>query len=170
MAPNKCQSICFWRYAPRGPGADQAILTWENFLLKKMPVGEALIDAKWRGYQNWAPQTGRRSEQQGFRQLHRNRRPVDGPLRRSGAFAGGLGHLCPPGLLFSGSPPGCCCSTGCSGRPWLTWRRKHRRRAVNSVRLQTPNPKTGVASAAPGWESPTGTTPPSTGTARATAA
>jgi hypothetical protein len=55
MAPNKCQSICFWRYAPHGPGADQAILTWENFLLKKMPVGEALIDAKWRGYQNWAP-------------------------------------------------------------------------------------------------------------------
>jgi hypothetical protein len=58
MAPNKCQSICFWRYAPHGPGADQAIFTWENFLLKKMTVGEAMIDAKWRGYQNWAPKQG----------------------------------------------------------------------------------------------------------------
>ena len=53
MAPNKCQSICFWRYAPKGPGADQCIFFWENALKKKMPVGLALIDAKWRGYTMW---------------------------------------------------------------------------------------------------------------------
>jgi len=53
MAPNKCQAICFWRYAPKGPGADQCIFFWENALKKKMPVGLALIDAKWRGYTMW---------------------------------------------------------------------------------------------------------------------
>jgi len=58
LAPNKCQSICFWRYAPKGPGADQAILFWDNFLSKRMPLGEALIEAKWQGYQNWAPKQG----------------------------------------------------------------------------------------------------------------
>ncbi|HEX3999942.1 MAG TPA: C25 family cysteine peptidase [Pirellulales bacterium] len=55
MAPNKCQSICFWRYAPKGVGADQAILFWDNFLMKKMTVGEALLEAKWQAYQRWAP-------------------------------------------------------------------------------------------------------------------
>ena len=53
MAPNKCQSICFWRYAPKGPGADQCVLFWENFLTKKMPIGQAMIEAKWQGYCNW---------------------------------------------------------------------------------------------------------------------
>jgi hypothetical protein len=53
MAPNKCQAICFWRYAPRGPGSDQCVYFWENFLQKKMPVGIALNDARWRGYTNW---------------------------------------------------------------------------------------------------------------------
>lgn len=61
MAPNKCQSICFWRYAPRGVGADQAILTWQNFLNKKLPVGEALTEAKWQGYQNWVGKQGTES-------------------------------------------------------------------------------------------------------------
>jgi len=56
MAPNKCQAICFWRYAPKGPGADQCILFWENALAKKMPIGPALIDAKWRAYQMWRDQ------------------------------------------------------------------------------------------------------------------
>ncbi len=55
MAPNKCQSICFWRYAARGVGADQSILFWNNFLMKKMTVGEALLEAKWQAYQTWAP-------------------------------------------------------------------------------------------------------------------
>ena len=53
MAPNKCQAICFWRYAPKGPGATQCIYFWENALAKKMPIGLALIDAKWRAYQEW---------------------------------------------------------------------------------------------------------------------
>ena len=53
MAPHNCQSICFWRYAPKGPGASQCFYFWENALTKKMPVGLALIDAKWRGYQEW---------------------------------------------------------------------------------------------------------------------
>ncbi len=53
MAPNKCQAICFWRYAPKGPGASQCIYFWENALDKKMPIGLALIDAKWRGYNDW---------------------------------------------------------------------------------------------------------------------
>jgi len=53
MAPNKCQAICFWRFAPKGPGASQCIYFWENALQKKMPIGEALTDAKWRGYQEW---------------------------------------------------------------------------------------------------------------------
>ena len=53
LAPNKCQSICFWRYAPKGPGADQCILFWDNFLTRKMPIGQAMIEAKWRGYRNW---------------------------------------------------------------------------------------------------------------------
>jgi hypothetical protein len=53
MAPNKCQSICFWRQAPKGPGSDQCMLLWQNLLEKKMPVGKALIDAKWQGYLNW---------------------------------------------------------------------------------------------------------------------
>lgn len=61
MAPNKCQSICFWRYAPKGVGADQAILFWDNFISKKMTVGEALLEAKWKGYQNWAPKQGTES-------------------------------------------------------------------------------------------------------------
>jgi hypothetical protein len=58
MAPNKCQAICFWRYAPKGPGAEQAILFWENALTKKMPIGEALNDGRWRGYQKWLPKQG----------------------------------------------------------------------------------------------------------------
>jgi hypothetical protein len=53
LAPNKCQSICFWRYAPKGPGADQCVLFWENFLSKKMTIGQAMIEAKWQGYANW---------------------------------------------------------------------------------------------------------------------
>jgi hypothetical protein len=53
MAPNKCQAICFWRFAPKGPGASQCIYFWENALVKKLPVGEALIEAKWRGYNDW---------------------------------------------------------------------------------------------------------------------
>ena len=53
MAPDKCQSICFWRFAPKGPGASQCINFWENALQKGMPIGEALIDAKWRGYVEW---------------------------------------------------------------------------------------------------------------------
>ena len=53
MAPNKCQSICFWRFAPKGPGASQCIYFWENALIKKLPIGVALIEAKWRGYNDW---------------------------------------------------------------------------------------------------------------------
>jgi len=53
LAPNKCQAICFWRYAPKGPGADQCFLFWENFVSKKMPIGQALNEAKWQGYVNW---------------------------------------------------------------------------------------------------------------------
>ncbi len=53
LAPNKCQAICFWRYAPKGPGADQCVLFWENFLSKRLPVGVALTEAKWQGYLNW---------------------------------------------------------------------------------------------------------------------
>ena len=53
MAPNKCQSICFWRYAPKGPGADQCVLFWDNFLNRKMTIGQAMIEAKWQGYSNW---------------------------------------------------------------------------------------------------------------------
>jgi hypothetical protein len=53
MAPNKCQAICFWRQAPKGPGSDQCVLFWENLLQKKMPVGVALMEAKWQGYLNW---------------------------------------------------------------------------------------------------------------------
>ncbi len=53
LAPNKCQAICFWRFAPKGPGADQCFLFWENALTKKMPLGLALNEAKWQGYVNW---------------------------------------------------------------------------------------------------------------------
>lgn len=53
MAPHNCQAICFWRYAPKGPGASQCFYFWENALTKKMPVGLALIDAKWHAYQEW---------------------------------------------------------------------------------------------------------------------
>jgi hypothetical protein len=53
MAPNKCQAICFWRFAPKGPGASQCIYFWENALAGKMPIGKALIEAKWRGYNDW---------------------------------------------------------------------------------------------------------------------
>jgi hypothetical protein len=53
MAPHNCQAICFWRYAPKGPGSSQCFYFWENALAKKMPVGLALIDAKWRAYQEW---------------------------------------------------------------------------------------------------------------------
>jgi hypothetical protein len=53
MAPHNCQAICFWRYAPKGPGASQCFYFWENALSKKMPVGLALSDAKWRAYQEW---------------------------------------------------------------------------------------------------------------------
>ena len=53
MAPHNCQAICFWRYAPKGPGASQCFYFWENVLTKKMPVGLALIDAKWRAYEEW---------------------------------------------------------------------------------------------------------------------
>lgn len=54
MAPNKCQAICFWRFAPKGPGADQCILFWKNFLEKKQSLGVALNEAKWTSYQTWA--------------------------------------------------------------------------------------------------------------------
>jgi hypothetical protein len=58
MAPTKCQSICFWRFAPKGPGASQCIYFWENALDKKMPIGQALIAAKWRGYNDWKDKQG----------------------------------------------------------------------------------------------------------------
>ena len=32
MAPHNCQAICFWRYAPKGPGASQCFYFWENAL------------------------------------------------------------------------------------------------------------------------------------------
>jgi hypothetical protein len=54
MAPHNCQAICFWRYAPKGPGSSQCLYFWENALSKKMPVGLALSDAKWRAYQEWS--------------------------------------------------------------------------------------------------------------------
>lgn len=53
LAPNKCQAICFWRYAPRGSGADQCIRFWDNAVGKGMPIGQALNDAKWTAYQDW---------------------------------------------------------------------------------------------------------------------
>lgn len=53
MAPNKCQAICFWRFAPQGPGADQCVIFWDDFLNKKMPIGIALTEAKWQGYLHW---------------------------------------------------------------------------------------------------------------------
>jgi hypothetical protein len=53
MAPNKCQAICFWRYAPKGPGASQCIYFWEYALEKKLPIGQALTEAKWRAYSEW---------------------------------------------------------------------------------------------------------------------
>ena len=53
LAPNKCQSICFWRYAPKGAGASQCIYFWQNVLDKGLPVGQALNDAKWRAYMQW---------------------------------------------------------------------------------------------------------------------
>jgi hypothetical protein len=54
MAPHNCQAICFWRYAPKGPGSSQCFYFWENALGKKMPIGLALSDAKWRAYQEWS--------------------------------------------------------------------------------------------------------------------
>ena len=51
LAPNKCQSICFWRYAPKGPGADQCVLFWDNFLNKKMTIGQAMTEASAAGPQ-----------------------------------------------------------------------------------------------------------------------
>ena len=53
IAPHTCQSICFWRYAPKGPANEQATYFWDNALNKKMPIGTALMDAKWRAYQEW---------------------------------------------------------------------------------------------------------------------
>ena len=52
-APNKCQSICFWRYAPKGAGASQCVYFWQNALQKGMSVGRALTEAKWAGYEEW---------------------------------------------------------------------------------------------------------------------
>lgn len=53
LAPNKCQAICFWRFAPKGPGANQCLLFWDNFLNRKLPLGVALNEAKWQGYLDW---------------------------------------------------------------------------------------------------------------------
>jgi hypothetical protein len=53
IAPHTCQSVCFWRYAPKGPASIQAVYFWRNALQKHMPVGQALNAAKWRAYNEW---------------------------------------------------------------------------------------------------------------------
>ena len=90
MAPHNCQAICFWRYAPKGPGASQCLYFWENALSKKMPVGLALIDAKWRRLPGVERQAIRGRPGQGLGQCSRSRRPLAAPVRRSGLAAGGV--------------------------------------------------------------------------------
>jgi hypothetical protein len=53
IAPHTCQSVCFWRYAPKGPASIQTVYFWDNALNKGMPLGQALIEAKWKAYEEW---------------------------------------------------------------------------------------------------------------------
>jgi hypothetical protein len=53
LAPETYQTICFWDKAPYGPEASQAIYFFENIMKKDTPIGEALLDAKWKSYEEW---------------------------------------------------------------------------------------------------------------------
>lgn len=53
IAPETYQTICYWDNAPDGPEASVAIYFFENVLEHEMPIGTALIDAKWKAYEDW---------------------------------------------------------------------------------------------------------------------
>ncbi|MCK5559445.1 MAG: hypothetical protein KAJ51_02585 [Thermoplasmata archaeon] len=53
IAPETYQTICYWDNAPDGPEASVAIYFFENVLEHDMPIGTALVDAKWKAYEVW---------------------------------------------------------------------------------------------------------------------
>jgi hypothetical protein len=53
IATPEIQSTCFWEKAPYGVSTQQTIYTWEKLLSSNMPLGKALLDAKWDA-REWA--------------------------------------------------------------------------------------------------------------------
>jgi hypothetical protein len=53
LAPETYQTICFWEQAPYGPEASQAIYFFENLIKQNVSIGNALLEAKWKAYQEW---------------------------------------------------------------------------------------------------------------------
>ncbi len=53
IAPDAFQPLCYWEYAPYGPGVEKSIYFFEKLLNQNIPLGTALREAKWESYMGW---------------------------------------------------------------------------------------------------------------------
>jgi hypothetical protein len=53
IATPEIQSTCFWTEAPYGVSTEQNYLTWRNLFSDNLPIGKALLEAKWTARNNW---------------------------------------------------------------------------------------------------------------------
>ncbi len=53
LAPDAFQPLCYWEYAPLGPGVEKSIYFFQKLLNQNIPIGTALREAKWESYQEW---------------------------------------------------------------------------------------------------------------------
>jgi hypothetical protein len=53
IATPEIQSTCFWTEAPYGVSTEQNYLTWRNLFSDNVPIGKALLEAKWTAHNNW---------------------------------------------------------------------------------------------------------------------
>jgi hypothetical protein len=53
IATPEIQSTCFWTEAPYGVSTEQNYLTWRNLFSDNVPIGKALLEAKWTARNNW---------------------------------------------------------------------------------------------------------------------
>ena len=93
LAPHNCQAICFWRYAPKGPGASQCFYFWENARHEKdagRPRADRRQVARLPGVEG---QAGRGRPRQGFGQRDRGQRALAALVRRSGLAVGRITRI-----------------------------------------------------------------------------
>ncbi len=53
LAPDAFQPLCYWEYAPYGPGVEKSMYFFQKLLNQNIPLGTALREAKWESYIGW---------------------------------------------------------------------------------------------------------------------